>query len=90
VSSSQQTLVTNHENGGHGVTKTQRKALLAAEPERDVASMGRPAARADDRDRIEPKRERLIGRVSLALRFDSGLARPEGTPIDAAAASTLS
>jgi hypothetical protein len=45
--------------------------------------MGRPAVRADGRDRIEPKRERMIGRVSLALRLESGLARPEGTPIDA-------
>ena len=78
----------------HGDTESRSKALVTfnaetaetAEPERGVASMGRPAARADGRDRLEPMRERMIDQVSLAHRFESGLGRPEGTPIDAVAA----
>ena len=49
--------------------------------------MGRPAVRADSRDRIEPMHERLTIRDRFAHRFDSGLARRLATPIDVARAS---
>jgi hypothetical protein len=45
-------------------------------------SMGRPAERADWRDRIEPIREQVTGIVPFVYRFESGLARRLAAPID--------
>lgn len=44
--------------------------------------MGRPAERADGRDRLEPVHERRMDHVSFAHRFESGLVRRVATPID--------